>query len=121
RRAVGGSCELEVRFAWGNGWQLETIAVVDSPAALDPLLGVPLAMGLPSDTPEITLADSLTPPADTVPGDPREPLRVTAAAATLRSAERALTFAHRSVFAAPSLQVGIERGDPTEPVGTVLP
>jgi len=121
RREVGDVSELDVRLAEVNAGQLESIAVDDSLAALDALLGVQLAMGLPADTPAITLADSLAPPADTVPGDPREPLRVTAAAATLRSAERALTFAHRSVFAAPSLQVGIERGDPTEPAGTVLP
>ena len=124
RREVGDVSELDVRLAEVNAGQLETIAVDDSLAALDALLGVQLAMGLPADTPGITLVDSLAPPADTGPGDPGEPgepLRVTAAVATLRSAERALTFAHRSVFAAPSLQVGIERGDPTEPSGTVLP
>src|SRR5438445_10746180 len=105
RREVGDVSELDVRLAEVNAGQLESIAVDDSLGALDALLGVQFAMGLPADTPGITLADSLAPPADTVPGDLREPLRVTAAAATLRSAERALTFAHRSVLAAPSLQV----------------
>jgi len=121
RREVGDVSELDVRLAEVNAGQLEIIAVDDSLAALDALLGVQLAMGLPADAPGITLVDSLAPPADTVPGDPGEPLRVTAADATLRAAQRALTFAHRSVFAAPSLQAGIERGDPTAPAGTVLP
>src|SRR6266480_4221692 len=49
--------------------------------------------------------DSLAPPAD-------EPLPVAAAAASLRSSERALSLAHRSVFAAPSLQVGFDKDDP---------
>ena len=121
RREVGDVSELDVRLAEVNAGQLEIIAVDDSLAALDALLGVQLAMGLPADAPGITLVDSLAPPADSVPGDPGEPLRVTAADATLRAAQRALTFAHRSVFAAPSLQAGIERGDPTAPAGTVLP
>jgi len=121
RREVGDVSELDVRLAEVNAGQLEIIAVDDSLAALDALLGVQLAMGLPADAPGITLVDSLAPPADTVPGDAGEPLRVTAADATLRAAQRALTFAHRSVFAAPSLQAGIERGDPTAPAGTVLP
>src|SRR5256885_10968518 len=121
RREVGDVSELDVRLAQVNAGQWETVAVDDSLAALDALLGVQLAMGLPADTPGITLVDSLAPPADTVPGDPGQPLRVTAAVAALRSAERGLTFAHRSIFAAPSLQVGLERGDPTEPAGTGLP
>ena len=91
--------------------------------ALDALLAVQFVMGRPADVPTITLSDSLVPtettPVDTTGGG--DPLPVVAAAATLRSAERTLTFAHRSVFAAPTIQVGFERGDPTEPAGTVLP
>src|SRR5207302_450016 len=45
------------------------------------------------------------------------PLRVAAAAASLRSSERALTLAHRSVLPAPSLQAGFDQGDPTGPSG----
>src|SRR5205814_1220503 len=44
--------------------------------------------------------------------------RALAAAARARlSRRRALALAHRSVLAAPSLQVGVERGDPTGPGG----
>jgi len=121
RREVGDVSELDVRLAEVNAGQLENVAVDDSLAALDALLGVQLAMGLPADTPGITLADSLAPPADTVPGDPGEPLRVTAAAATLRAEERSLALAHRSVLPAPSLQVGVEHGDPADPTQGALP
>src|SRR5437016_11775244 len=123
RREVGDVSELDVRLAEVNAGQLENIAVDDSLAALDALLAVQFVMGLPADAPAITLSDSLV-PADAMPDDTAgagEPLPVVAAAATLRSAERTLTFAHRSVFAAPSIQVGLERGDPTAPAGTVLP
>src|SRR5207248_1819877 len=123
RREVGDVSELDVRLAEVNAGQLENVAVDDSLAALDALLAVQFVMGRPADVPTITLSDSLVPtettPVDTTGGG--DPLPVVAAAATLRSAERTLTFAHRSVFAAPTIQVGFERGDPTVPAGTVLP
>src|SRR5437016_10096163 len=115
RREVGDVSELDVRLAEVNAGQLENIAVDDSLAALDALLAVQFVMGLPADAPAITLSDSLL-PADAMPDGPARagaPLPVVAAAATLRSAERTLTFAHRSVFAAPSIQVGLEPADPT--------
>jgi len=79
-------------------------------------------MGLPGDDVSITPADSLAPPPppaspDSGPAARALSLPVAAAAANLRSAERALALAHRSVLAAPSLQVGVERGDPTGPGG----
>src|SRR5213593_754743 len=114
RREVGDVSELDVRLAEVNAGQLANAAADDSLAAVDALLAVQLAMGLPAETQTIALADSLTPPSDTVVPASSEPLLVTAAAATLRSEERRLTLAHRSVFAAPSLQVGVENGDPTQ-------
>src|SRR5207247_9585177 len=69
-------------------------------------------MRLPSEYVTIVLSDSLAPPSDGMPPPAGEPLPVAAAAATLRSSERALALAHRSVFAAPSLQVGFDNGDP---------
>lgn len=121
RRDVGDVSELDVRLAEVNAGQLENVAVDDSLAALDALLAVQLLMGLPAEAPTIVLADSLVPPPGTAPDDPGEPLRVAAAAASLRAEERTLTLAQRSVFPVPSLQVGVERGDPTEPPGTLLP
>ncbi len=120
RREVGDASELDVRLAEVNAGQLANIAADDALAAVDALLAVQLAMGLPAETPTITLADSLVPPPpplDSAPAPANEPLRVAAAAASLRSSERALTLAHRSVLPAPSLQAGFDQGDPTGPSG----
>ena len=112
RREVGDVSELDVRLATINAGQLENIAADDSVAAVQALLAVQLAMGLPAEDVTIVLADSLAPPSDSMRPAAGEPLPVAAAAATLRSSERALALAHRSVFAAPSLQVGFDNGDP---------
>ena len=121
RREVGDVSELDVRLAAVNAGQLENVATDDSLAAVDALLAVQLAMGLPGEAPTVALADSLVPPVDIVPPAPAEYLPVVAATASLRSAERALTFAHRSLFAAPSLQVGLENRDPTGAERGLLP
>src|SRR3989449_2140508 len=117
RREVGDASELDVRLAEVNAGQLENIAADDALTAADALLAVQLAMGLPAETPTITLADSLVAPLDSAPAPAGEALRVAAAAASLRSAERALTLAHRSVLPAPSLHAGFDQGDPTGPSG----
>ena len=128
RREVGDVSELDVRLAAVNAGQLENVAVDDSLAAVEAALAVQLAIGLPAEQVTIVLADSLAPPVPPAPPTPPappsssdsvapaagEPLPVAAAAASLRSAERALTLAHRSVFAAPSFQVGVEQGDPAQ-------
>src|SRR5207244_449584 len=62
RREVGESSELDVRLAEVNAGQLDNIAAYAVLAAVDALLAVQLAMGLPAATPTITLADSLVPP-----------------------------------------------------------
>ncbi len=121
RREVGDVSELDVRLAEVNAGQLLNVAVDDSLAALDGLLAVQLAMGLPAEAASITLADSLVPPPDSSPAPTGEPLRIAAAAAGLRFEYRNLALAHRSVIPAPSLQVGIERGDPADPAQGVLP
>ena len=113
RREVGDVSELDVRLAAVNAGQLENAAADDSLAALDALLAVQLAMGLAAEKPTIGLADSLSPPPDSVPAGSGVPLPVAAARATLESEERALTFAHRNVVPAPSLQAGFDNGDPT--------
>src|SRR5467141_2610238 len=112
RREVGDVSELDVRLAAVNAGQLENVAADDSVAGVQALLAVQLAMGLPAEEVTITLADSLAPPADSPPAPAGEPLPVAAAAASFRASERALSLAHRSVFAAPSLQVGFDTDDP---------
>src|SRR5207244_7203843 len=79
RREVGDASELDVRLAEVNAGQLENVAADDALAAVDALLAVQLAMGLPAETPTITLADSLVPPPpplDSAPAPAAEPLRV---------------------------------------------
>src|SRR5258706_11136792 len=113
RRDVGDVSELDVRLAAVNAGQLENTAIDDSLAALASLLSLQLQMGLRADTPSIRLADSLVAPADSAVMSGRfgEFLPVAAAAARLRSAERSLTLARASRFA-PSLEFGVDKGDP---------
>src|SRR5438132_392856 len=89
RREVGDASELDVRLAEVNAGQLENVAADDALAAVDALLAVQLAMGLPAETPTITLADSLVPPPpplDSAPAPATEPLRVAAACSRARTA-----------------------------------
>jgi len=122
RREVGDVSELDVRLAAVNAGQLENTAVDDSLAAIDAVLSLQLAMGLPAAEPTIVLVDSLVPPppADITPALQGEALPVAAAAAGLRSEERALALVHRSLFA-PSFEVGVEAQDPSGPGRGLLP
>jgi len=120
RREVGDVSELDVRLAAVNAGQLANSAVDDSLAAVDAVLSLQLAMGLPGEAPTITLADSLAPRTDSVAMAAGAPLPVSQATASLRAAERALTFVHRSLFA-PSFQVGVEGRDPTGAEPGLLP
>ena len=121
RREVGDASELDVRLAAVNAGQLENVASDDSLTSIGAALALQLAMGLPGEEPTIALADSLAPPAESATTGAGEPLPVAAAEASLRSAERTLTLAHRSVLGAPSLQLGVENGDPTGSEPGLLP
>jgi cobalt-zinc-cadmium efflux system outer membrane protein len=112
RYEVGDASELDVRLAEVNAGQLENTAADDSLTAVATLLALQLAMGLPADEQAITLVDSLTPPADSLPSAPAEPLLVAAAAASMRASERALTLAHLNAFPAPTFQAGFDQNDP---------
>jgi cobalt-zinc-cadmium efflux system outer membrane protein len=115
RRDVGDVSELDVRLAAVNAGQLRNAAIDDSLAALGGLLSLQLQMGLAGDTATIQLVDSLAAPDDSLSGGPAgEYLPVAAAAARLRSAERTLTFTRASRFA-PSVEFGIDKGDPASP------
>ncbi|HYL56226.1 MAG TPA: TolC family protein [Gemmatimonadales bacterium] len=112
RYEVGDASELDVRLAEVNAGQLENTAADDSLTAVGALLAVQLAMGLRADEPAITLVDSLTPPVDSLPSEPAEPLAVSAAAASMRASERTLTLAHLNAFPAPTLEAGFDQNDP---------
>ena len=115
RRDVGDVSELDVRLAAVNAGQLANTALDDSLAALSVLLSLQLQMGLTGDAPVITLRDSLVPPPDSIaPANPGDLLPVAAAAASLRSAERTVTFTRASRFA-PSIEVGFDKVDPSSP------
>jgi len=112
RRQAGDVSELDVRLAAVNAGQLANVAADDSLTALGTLLSLQLQMGLTGDQPTIVLVDSLHPPPDSALTEGRVLLPIAAAEASLRSAERSLTFARRSRFT-PSLQLGFDTGDPT--------
>ncbi len=115
RRDVGDVSELDVRLAAVNAGQLANTALDDSLAALSVLLSLQLQMGLTGDAPVITLRDSLVPPPDSIaPANPGDLLPVAAAAASLRSAERTVTFTRARRFA-PSIEVGFDKVDPSSP------
>src|SRR6266480_3124218 len=100
RRSVGDVSELDVRLAAVNAGQLANTALDDSLAALSVLLSLQLQMGLTGDAPVIILRDSLVPPPDSIaPANPGDLLPVAAAAASLRSAERTVTFTRARRFA----------------------
>ena len=104
----------------------------DSSTYLSTVLTVQTLMGIVADSATITLADSLLPasldetrmmpdPDRTAVGASRSSpgpvtagaaARIAAAEATLEAAEFAMTRERRSVIGAPSLQAGVEWGDP---------
>jgi cobalt-zinc-cadmium efflux system outer membrane protein len=132
RREAGDASDLDVDLATINAGQAANTAAADSIAAIGALLDLQSVLGLPSDHAEVTLTDSLAMPDSGGGGtDPHaepsgQPLPVAAAAAQVESNESALAFARRSVLAQPSIQAGLEGGDPSQPylmptVGVSLP
>jgi cobalt-zinc-cadmium efflux system outer membrane protein len=113
RREAGDASELDVQLAMVNAGQLSNDAASDSAAAVAALLEVQRVMGLPSDQPQIALADSLVLPAADATALAGTTLQVASAEAAVRSADAGLALARRSVFAAPSLTFGFDTHDPT--------
>jgi len=121
RRDAGDASELDVQLATVNAGQLANDAAGDSVDAIAALLEVQRVMGLASDRPAITLADTLELPSVGAAGAAGFALQVVAAEATSRSADAALALARRSVFAAPSLTLGFDTHDPTGAEPGLLP
>jgi cobalt-zinc-cadmium efflux system outer membrane protein len=134
RRDAGDASDLDVDLATINAGQAANASAADSVAATGALFDLQSVLGLPSDHAEVTLADSLAMP-DASPtgrssaqasGRSAQPLPVAAAAAAAEAGESALALAHRSVLAQPSIQAGLEGGDPEQPylmptIGVSLP
>ena len=138
RRDAGDASDLDLDLATITAGQQSNVAASDSLRYMSTVLTVQTLMGIAADSTAIVLADSLrltpvevgapprvveslagsvfTPgPADAAPG-------IVAAEATLQAAELAVIRERRSVLAAPSLQLGVEWGDPgTDKPNQTLP
>ncbi len=113
RRDAGDASEMDVRLARINAGQLENQAADDSLGALAALLDLQQVMGLPGDTGRLVLADTLAPPPPDGVAPVGVPLAIAVAEANVRASEHALTLARASNIPSPSIQVGLESGDPT--------
>lgn len=121
RRDAGDGSELDLQLASVSLGQLANVAARDSLDAVAAVLDVQALMGLPSDVVSLVMADTLEAnglPADAPAGTQ---LLVAAAEEDLRQADQALTLEKRLLFGAPSLAVGWDQHDPTDPKAGVLP
>src|ERR1035437_1794336 len=121
RRDAGDGSELDLQLASVSLGQLANAAARDSVDAVEAVLTVQALMGLPSDAVSLVMADTLEAnglPADAAAGTQ---LLVAAAEGELRQADQALTLEKRLLFGAPSLAVGWDQHDPTDPKAGVLP
>ena len=138
QRDAGDASDVDVDLAAINAGQQENVAVSDSLAALTGVLDLQTLLGLPTDRPVVTLAESLpalvasaasddsagagaaagavgitTGAASSAVRTAAQPLTVAAAAATFQSFDLALGLARRRSAIVPSLQLGVEGVDPT--------
>ena len=142
RRDAGDASDLDVDLATIIAGQQSNVATADSSTYLSTVLTVQMLMGIAADSTAITLADSLLPaPRDEnrllqetdsmTTGASRSSMapvisgaaaRIAAAEATLEAAELAMARERRSVIGAPSLQAGVEWGEPgTDKANRTLP
>jgi outer membrane protein, heavy metal efflux system len=117
RREAGDASDLDVELATVTAGQAANAAAADSLAAIGAVLDLQSLLGMPSDQVLVALADSLTlVPApvnsDTAVG---RTLEVAAAEETLASEQASLSVAKRAAFATPSISLGVEGGDRTQP------
>jgi cobalt-zinc-cadmium efflux system outer membrane protein len=116
RRDAGDASDLDVDLATVVAGQQLNVTTSDSLSYMSALLTIQTLMGIPADSASIVLSDSLVlTPLDTVvvaPFGTGQTPGVAAAAASLQAAEMAVALQKRSVFSLPSLNVGVEWGDP---------
>ena len=134
RRDAGDASDLDVDLATVTAGQQLNLAAGDSLAYMSMLFTVQTLMGMPADSVTIVLADSLSlavAPArsgegDVVSSNGAAALgavpSVAAAEASVQAAELAVTRERRSMWGVPSLQLGVEWGDPSnDPKNKALP
>ena len=120
RRDAGDASEMDTRLAEINAGELANTAAEDSLAAVAALTNLRLVMGLPGDS-GVTPTDSLQ-LLDTAAGRaPAEALVVAEARAELEAADRVLGLQRAANVFSPSVQLGVERGDPTGAEPGALP
>lgn len=133
QRDAGAASDMDVEMATINADQQANITMADSLAAIGALLDMQVLMGVPGDRPRLALQESLAllladvEASDTAVssvgvttdlstsngGRTTLPLFVAAAEAALHSQEIAVRLARRRNWILPSLQLGVEGGDPT--------
>ena len=123
RRDAGDASDLDVDLATVVAGQQLNVTANDSLSFMSALLTVQTLMGIPADSVAIVLADSLVltgPDTSAVrQRAQREAMLATpavvAAEANLQAAEQGIVLQKRSAFPLPSLSIGFEQGDPSEP------
>jgi cobalt-zinc-cadmium efflux system outer membrane protein len=114
RRTAGDASEMDVQLARVNAGQQQNAAAADSLTWISSLLDLQATLGIASEALEVGATDSLaTPPAASAPA-PRT-LSEIAATLSLSSATLAAQVQHRSIISTPSLTVGFDQGDPSQP------
>jgi outer membrane protein, heavy metal efflux system len=152
RRDAGDASDLDVDLATVVAGQQLNLTTTDSLSYMSALLTVQTLMGIPADSPSIVLADSLVlgpldtlverraldgggkmidlPPAIGPAGTTRVSVdaipSVAAAEASLQAAEQFVSLQRRSAVVLPSVSVGAEWGDPSQPgflptIGLAIP
>ncbi len=121
RRDAGDASEFDVQLATVTAGQLANAASIDSLDATSLILTLQSLMGRTANDVSISLSDSLTFEGASAQVGAGSPLLIRAAQEDLRSAQLAVTFEQRSLFAGTSLQFGYETRDPGGTGNNVLP
>jgi outer membrane protein, heavy metal efflux system len=123
RRDAGDASDLEVEMAAVNAGQQTNVAAADSLMLTSALLSLQVIIGESGDHVVIAPRDSLDPPpsVQSTATTGGIPLPVAAANRALASADIDVRIQHRSVFAATSVEAGIETGGPSSDDHTILP
>jgi outer membrane protein, heavy metal efflux system len=114
RRAAGDASDMDVELARVNAGQQENAAASDSLTLISTLLDLQATLGIRSENLEVAAIDSLgVPPDAAVPAGTT--LSEGAASRSLDAAIAASRFQHRSIFSTPTLSLGFEYGDQSQP------